>query len=65
MFAGIKAHKHQTNSSNYIYPQFLIDEKSGRIEVCFIDRDSGRIVRYIPSTELNKIIQGYFKNWSL
>lgn len=44
---------------NYTYPQFVIDEKTGQIEVNFIDRESGRVVRHIPSAELKAIVKDY------
>ena len=59
MFTGFRNDKHQPYSRSYTYPQFIIDEKTGRIEVNFIDKESGRIVRHIPTTELNKILKGY------
>lgn len=43
---------------NYTYPQFIIDEKTGRVEVNFIDWASGRVVRHIAAAELNKIVRG-------
>lgn len=46
------------HSENYTYPQFIIDEKTGRVEVNFIDWASGRVVRYIPAAELNEIVRG-------
>lgn len=59
MFTGFRTDKHQPYSRSYTYPQFIIDEKTGRIEVNFIDKESGRIVRHIPATELNEILKGY------
>lgn len=49
-------------SDNYTYPQFIIDEKTGQIEVNFIDRESGRVVRHIPSAELKAIVKDYCSN---
>lgn len=46
-------------TDNYTYPQFVIDEKTGQIEVNFIDRESGRVVRHIPSAELKAIVKDY------
>jgi len=43
--------------NNYTYPQFIIDEKTGRVEVNFIDWASGRVVRHIPAAELSKIVR--------
>ncbi len=45
--------------NNYTYPQFVIDEKTGRVEVNFIDWDSGRVIRHIPATELSEIVRGH------
>ena len=59
MFTGFRNDKPQSYSRSYTYPQFIIDEKTGRIEVNFIDKESGRIVRHIPATELSKILKGY------
>ena len=44
---------------NYTYPQFVIDEKTGRVDVNFIDWASGRVVRHIPAAELNAIVRGH------
>lgn len=49
--------EYQSSINSYIYPQFIIDEQTGRIEVYFIDRATGRIIRYIPATELHEIVQ--------
>ena len=43
--------------NNYTYPQFVIDEKTGQVDVNFIDRVSGRVVRHIPASELNNIVR--------
>jgi uncharacterized FlaG/YvyC family protein len=51
---------HQPNLDSYTYPQFIIDEITGKIEVNFIDKESGRVLRHIPSTELREIIQDYY-----
>ena len=45
--------------NNYTYPQFVIDEKTGRVEVNFIDWASGRVLRHIPATELSEIVRGH------
>ena len=50
---------HHVNSGNYTYPQFVIDEKTRRVEVNFIDRASGRVVRHIPPGELIEIVRDY------
>lgn len=51
----------QTHLDNYTYPQFIIvNETTGQIEVNFIDKDSGRVVRHIPSTELKAIVRSYY-----
>lgn len=42
---------------NYTYPQFIIDEKTGRVEVNFIDWASGQIVRHIAAAELSQILK--------
>lgn len=42
---------------NYTYPEFLIDERSGNVAVNLIDKASGKVMRHIPSIELNKILQ--------
>jgi uncharacterized FlaG/YvyC family protein len=49
----------QPNSDSHTYPQFVIDEKTGRIEVNFIDEGSGRVVRHIPAAELGEIVRSY------
>lgn len=49
----------QPHIETYTYPQFVIDEKTGRIEVNFIDENSGRVVRHIPSAELGEIVRNY------
>lgn len=54
-----RPNNYQPDSSSYTYPQFIIDERTGQVEVNFIDKDSGRVVRYIPSIELSKIVQDY------
>jgi uncharacterized FlaG/YvyC family protein len=48
----------ESQPENYTYPQFVIDEKTGRVEVNFIDWASGRVVRHIPAAELNEIVRG-------
>lgn len=51
----------QTQRDSYTYPQFIIlNETTGQIEVDFIDKDSGRVVRHIPSTELKAIVRSYY-----
>lgn len=51
-------HQHPPEpNSNYTYPQFIIDEKTGRVEVNFIDWASGQIVRHIAAAELNQILK--------
>ncbi|MFN8455274.1 MAG: flagellar protein FlaG [Anaerolineae bacterium] len=51
----------QTHLDSYTYPQFIIvNETTGQIEVNFIDKDSGRVVRHIPSTELKAIVRSYY-----
>lgn len=50
----------QNNPDNYTYPEFIIDEITGKIEVNFIDKESGRVLRHIPSTELNEIVRDYY-----
>lgn len=51
----------QPQRDSYTYPQFvIINETTGQIEVDFIDKDSGRVVRHIPSTELKEIVQSYY-----
>ena len=44
---------------SYTYPQFVIDEKTGRIDVNFIDGASGKIIRHIPSAELGEIMRNH------
>jgi uncharacterized FlaG/YvyC family protein len=46
-------------SGSYTYPQFIIDDKTGRIKVNFIDKASGRVVRHIPPAELSEIVRTY------
>lgn len=41
---------------NYTYPEFVIDERSGKITVNLIDQASGKVVRHIPSVELNQLL---------
>jgi uncharacterized FlaG/YvyC family protein len=56
----VNKHKPQLESdNNYTYPQFVIDEKTGRVEVNFIDWASGRVVRHIPAAELTAIIRDH------
>lgn len=50
----------QPHLDSYTYPQFIIDEATGKIEVNFIDKESGRVLRHIPSTELNEIVREYY-----
>jgi len=50
---------HQSHTESYTYPQFVIDEKTGKIEVNFIDENSGRVVRHIPAAELGEIVRNY------
>jgi uncharacterized FlaG/YvyC family protein len=50
----------QLNFDSYTYPQFIIDETTGKIEVNFIDKDSGQILRHIPSIELSEIVRDYY-----
>jgi len=45
--------------SNYTYPEFVIDERTGQVRVNVIDMASGQVVRHIPPTEVNKIVQSY------
>jgi uncharacterized FlaG/YvyC family protein len=49
--------QHSDSEQNYTYPQFVIDEKTGRVDVNFIDWASGRVVRHIPASELNDIVR--------
>ncbi len=44
---------------NYTYPEFVIDERTGQVRVNLIDMASGQVVRHIPPTEVNKIVQSY------
>lgn len=44
-------------AGNQTYPQFVIDTKTGQIEVNLIDKASGRVVRHIPATELRQIVR--------
>jgi uncharacterized FlaG/YvyC family protein len=51
----------QSQLDSYTYPQFIItNETTGQIEVNFIDRKSGRVVRHIPSSELKALVRSYF-----
>ncbi|MEW5956172.1 MAG: flagellar protein FlaG [Chloroflexota bacterium] len=54
-----------SNPGSYTYPQFVIDERTGRIEVNFIDGASGRIIRHIPSSELGEIIRNQTSTWRI
>jgi len=56
---------HQPYTESYTYPQFVIDEKTGKIEVNFIDKNSGRVVRHIPAAELGEIVRNYGPNHAL
>ncbi|HMQ52847.1 MAG TPA: hypothetical protein PKE64_16500 [Anaerolineae bacterium] len=47
------------SANDYAYPQFLIDERTGRIAVNFISVNTGQIVRHIPAAELDLIIAHY------
>lgn len=47
------------SEQNYTYPQFVIDEKTGRVDVNFIDWASGRVLRHIPAAELNNIVRNH------
>ena len=53
-------YNHQSNPGSYIYPQFIIDEKTGKVEVKLIDGNSGQILRHIPASELGEIIRSYY-----
>lgn len=44
-------------AQNYTYPEFVIDERSGQVAVNLIDQASGKIVRHIASSELNRLFQ--------
>jgi len=46
-------------TNNYVYPQFVIDEKTGQVKINLIEEGSGRVVRHIPSTELNVLLRDY------
>jgi hypothetical protein len=46
-------------ASDYAYPQFLIDERTGRIAVNFISISTGQIVRHIPAAELDLMVARY------
>jgi uncharacterized FlaG/YvyC family protein len=52
-------YNYQPKLASYTYPQFIIDEKTGKIEVNFIDGDSGRVLRHIPSAELGQIVRNF------
>ncbi|MCL4294672.1 MAG: flagellar protein FlaG [Anaerolineae bacterium] len=60
MESPLNPHHHLSNLDSYTYPQFIIDEATGKIEVNFIDKESGRVLRHIPSTELNEIVKDYY-----
>jgi len=59
MSAHSSVNNNDLKTDNYTYPQFVIDEKTGQIEVNFIDKESGRVVRHIPSAELKAIVKDY------
>ncbi|MCB0194747.1 MAG: flagellar protein FlaG [Anaerolineae bacterium] len=59
MYAQTSVDNKGLENHNYTYPQFFIDEKTGHIEVYFIDKKSGRVVCHIPSAELKAIINSY------
>jgi uncharacterized FlaG/YvyC family protein len=48
-----------TTSSKHVYPQFIVDERTGGVKINLIEEASGRVVRRIPSSELNMIVQDY------
>jgi hypothetical protein len=45
--------------NNYTYPQIIIDERTGRIEVFVIEHESGQVVRRIQTNELSRIVHDY------
>lgn len=47
------------SANDYSYPQFLIDERTGRIAVNFISISTGQIVRHIPAAELDLMVARY------
>lgn len=51
--------QHFDSEQNYTYPQFVIDEKTGQVDVNFIDWASGRVLRHIPAAELNDIVRNH------
>ncbi|MCB0209139.1 MAG: flagellar protein FlaG [Anaerolineae bacterium] len=59
MHAQTPVNNPHLENDNYTYPQFVIDEKTGHVEVNFIEKESGRVVRHIPATELRAIIRSY------
>lgn len=60
MTLQLHSKSNQTCLNSYTYLQFVISEVTGQIEVNFIDRASGRVVRHIPSIELVEIVKDYF-----
>ena len=64
MFTKKNANNHSQFESekNYTYPQFVIDEKTGQVDVNFIDLISGRVVRHIPASELDNIVRNQGAN---
>jgi len=54
-----------SGAESYTYPQFVINEKTGRMEGNLIDGASGRIVRHIPSVELDEIIRNQAVVWTI
>jgi len=43
------------DNQGYTYPEFVIDESSGQVAVNLIDQASGKVVKHIPSNELNQL----------
>lgn len=60
MAAQVTVDPNHVDFDTYTYPQFIISETTGQIEVNFIDKNSGRVVRHIPSTELNEIVRAFY-----
>ncbi len=59
MPAQSKTSNRRSVFDDYTYLQFIISEKTGRIQVNIIDNASGRVVHHISSGELEEIIQDY------
>lgn len=63
MTLQLNSQNNQSHLNSYTYLQFVISEVTGQIEVNFIDKASGRVIRHIPSIELVEIVRDYFSSY--